>query len=234
MYSDTVSNSVDDMPAVAAERPEVPGSPGVPRWRGTLHRILSIAFIPTVLAVLRHKAFRLIQYSGTTVYLPRGSLGGKGRLSIGKRWFGQPPAPTSVVALKGGRIIVDGNFVVHRGADIRIGNGATLHLGSGYLADNVHIDCHSGVSIGHGVAIAKGTIIMDTDHHTLEGQRSISAPVRIGNHVWIGARVLILKGVTIGDGAVIAAGALVAADVEPGMLYARAPAKPVRPTTWKI
>lgn len=234
MHLDHVSHSGADAMAEGVRSPEIPGSPGVPGWRGKLHRISSIAFIPTLLALLRHRAFRLLQYRGTTVYLPAGSLGGKGRLSIGKRWFGQPSVPTSVVALKGGRIIVNGNFVFHRGADVRIGNGATLSLGSGYLADNVHIDCHAGVSIGHGVAIAKGVMIMDTDHHTLEGQRAISAPIHIGNHVWIGARVIILKGVTIGDGAVIAAGALVAADVAPGMLYARAPAKPVRPTTWRI
>lgn len=223
---------------VAAQDCPTPGA--LARWsqvsplRSRLHRLLSIAVIPTLLARLRHGAFRVICYRGATVHLPRSVLSGGGRLSIGKRWFGQRATPTSVVAMNGGKVCVDGNFVIHRGADVRVSSGATLQLGSGYLGDNVHIDCHAGVVIGHGVAIAKDTTIMDTDHHELTGQKAIALPIRIGDHVWIGTRVTILKGVTIGEGAVIAAGSVVTTDVEPGMLYAGVPARPIRPASWKI
>lgn len=46
-----------------------------------------------------------------------------------------------------------------------------------------------------------------------------TAPVRIGDNVWLGADVVVLKGVTIGDGAVIGAGSIVMKDVPPNTLH---------------
>lgn len=51
--------------------------------------------------------------------------------------------------------------------------------------------------------------------------------VKVGNDVWIGARVTILEGIEIGDGAVIAAGAVVNKDVEPYSIYGGVPAKKI-------
>lgn len=51
--------------------------------------------------------------------------------------------------------------------------------------------------------------------------------VVIGDRVWIGYRAIIMPGVTIGEGAVIAAGAVVTANVEPFIIVAGVPAKPV-------
>lgn len=51
--------------------------------------------------------------------------------------------------------------------------------------------------------------------------------VRIGNDVWLGARVIVLPGVTIGDGAVIAAGAIVRSDIPSFAIAAGVPAKVV-------
>jgi acetyltransferase-like isoleucine patch superfamily enzyme len=53
-------------------------------------------------------------------------------------------------------------------------------------------------------------------------------PVRIGNHVWIGARAVVLKGVTVGDGAVIGAGAVVTQNVPPNTMVAGVPARAIR------
>ena len=50
----------------------------------------------------------------------------------------------------------------------------------------------------------------------------------VGNDVWIGTRSIILDGVKIGNGAVIAAGSVVTKDVEPYMIVAGVPAKPIR------
>lgn len=55
-----------------------------------------------------------------------------------------------------------------------------------------------------------------------------SAPVTIGNDVWIGARAVILDGVTIGDGAIVAAGAVVHADVPPYAIVGGVPARIIR------
>lgn len=49
--------------------------------------------------------------------------------------------------------------------------------------------------------------------------------IKIGNDVWIGAKVTVLDGVTIGDGAIIGAGAVVSKDIPP---YAIAVGSPIR------
>ena len=53
-------------------------------------------------------------------------------------------------------------------------------------------------------------------------------PIKIGNDVWIGARVTILDGVVIGDGAVFAAGAIVTHDVPDYAVVGGVPAKIIR------
>jgi maltose O-acetyltransferase len=53
-------------------------------------------------------------------------------------------------------------------------------------------------------------------------------PVRIGNDVWTGTRVIILAGVKVGDGAVLGAGAVIAKDVPPRAVVAGNPARIIR------
>ena len=75
-------------------------------------------------------------------------------------------------------------------------------------------------------------MIMDFDAHRIHyesGEKnSITAPVSIGNHVWIGAEAIILKGVTIGDGAVIGAGSVVTRDVESCAIVVGNPARVIK------
>ncbi|HEV7252627.1 MAG TPA: DapH/DapD/GlmU-related protein [Mesorhizobium sp.] len=59
--------------------------------------------------------------------------------------------------------------------------------------------------------------------------RRRAARVTIGHDVWIGHGAIILPGRRVGDGAVVAAGAIVTKDVEPYMIVAGNPARPVRP-----
>ena len=61
-----------------------------------------------------------------------------------------------------------------------------------------------------------------------------TAPIHIGNHVWIGTRATILKGVDIGEGAIIAAGAVVTHDVPPHSIVGGVPAKVIAENVkWK-
>jgi len=55
-----------------------------------------------------------------------------------------------------------------------------------------------------------------------------TAPVKIGNDVWIGANVIILDGITIGNGAIIGANSLVTKDVTPYSIVGGIPAKPIK------
>ena len=70
--------------------------------------------------------------------------------------------------------------------------------------------------------------------NAINGNTTISAPIVIEDHVWIGLNVTILKGVRIGTGAVVAAGAVVTADVPPNTLVGGVPAKALKhDITWE-
>jgi len=89
------------------------------------------------------------------------------------------------------------------------------------------------ISIGKNFISAPDVWIVDNDAHGVEpgkrsGQYASSAPVKIGDNVWIGYRAMVLKGVTIGDNSVIAAGAVVTNDIPANSIAAGVPAKVVK------
>ena len=57
---------------------------------------------------------------------------------------------------------------------------------------------------------------------------NLAHPITVGDYAWIGAGAIILPGVTIGEGAVVAAGGVVTKDIEPRMIVAGNPARPLR------
>ncbi len=59
----------------------------------------------------------------------------------------------------------------------------------------------------------------------------VTAPVIIGDNVWIGMNAVILKGVTIGDNSVVAAGSVVTKNIEPNTVVAGNPAVVVKKLT---
>jgi carbonic anhydrase/acetyltransferase-like protein (isoleucine patch superfamily) len=156
-----------------------------------------------------------------------GTLEVNGSLDIGCQWPGSNLyVPGQLYVGPGATLRVADEFRVFTGSRILLETGATLTLGSGYLNLDSRVQCFSSISIGAGVFIGEQVIIRDSDSHELQGGRLAStAPIAIGNHVWIGTRAMILKGVSVGDGAVVAAGAVVTRDVPAGSLVAGVPAE---------
>ena len=123
---------------------------------------------------------------------------------------------------------VKGSFSFFYGADIILFEGAHLTLGdNSFINSNSKIRCHKSITIGDDCAISHDFTVMDSNAHSLDGDRG-TKPVVIGNRVWIGTRVTVLSGVTIGDGAVIAANAVVTEDVPAGALVGGVPAKVIK------
>ena len=134
---------------------------------------------------------------------------------------------TRIQLQKGAKMIVPTHYIIHEGSFITVTPNSMLILHAGFINENVQITCGDKIEIGEGTAIARDVIIRSFDGHPIDGQ-SMSAPITIGKHVWIGQRAMILKGVTIGDDAVIAAGAVVTKDIPAGCLAAGVPAKVIR------
>lgn len=125
-----------------------------------------------------------------------------------------------------------GHFKAFYNTEICLYPNAHLKLGYGYINSGAQIRCMDHITIGNQCAIARNVIIMDFDAHKIyysDGRSNkLTAPVWIGNHVWIGVGATILKGVTIGDNAIVGAGAVVTKDVPPNVIVAGNPARVIK------
>jgi acetyltransferase-like isoleucine patch superfamily enzyme len=95
------------------------------------------------------------------------------------------------------------------------------------IGENVVLRAGGGLTIGNRVLIAAGAAIV-TVGHPIELPRwneNTTAPVHIGDDVWIGVNAVVLPGVTVGNGAVVAAGAVVTEDVPPFTVVGGVPAR---------
>jgi acetyltransferase-like isoleucine patch superfamily enzyme len=114
--------------------------------------------------------------------------------------------------------------------------GAHILIGDDTGLSGTTICAASSIEIGQGCLMGADVMIVDTDFHPLapEGRRyaqvgAATAPVRIGNNVFLGARTVVLKGVTIGDNTVVGAGSVVTKDLPENVLAGGNPAHIIRP-----
>ncbi len=109
--------------------------------------------------------------------------------------------------------------------------GKNIHVGRNvFFNSGCRVQDHGGVFIGDNVLFGHNVVLATLDHDLDPAKRAVlhSAPIRIGNDVWVGANATITKGVTIGDGSVIAAGAVVTRDVPPMTIVGGVPAKVIK------
>jgi len=135
---------------------------------------------------------------------------------------------------------------IDRSASVRIGRGVVmrrnallqvrgdLSIGARtFFNQSLHLCCFDRVTIGRECRFGELVSIHDENHlvdaeTTIDEGRFTTAPIHVGDRVWIGAKATILGGVTIGDDAVVAAHAVVVRDVPAGALVGGVPAKVIR------
>ena len=112
-------------------------------------------------------------------------------------------------------------------------NGSNIHAGDDFLANyNVTILDIAPVYIGSHVLIGPNPLISTVNHPLSPAGRrkhlGTTAPVRIGDDVWIGGNVVVLPGVTIGDNVVIGAGSVVNKDIPSNSVAVGNPCKVIK------
>lgn len=146
---------------------------------------------------------------------------------------------------KGSRIAIGNHFICNSGAENCIDNSscskivvqknAKLLIGHDTGISNTSIYCYTSISIGNHVNIGAGTMIFDTDFHSLNAsgrtnrnkdiENAKKAPISIGNLAFIGTGCIICKGVSIGDKSIVAAGSVVTKDIPAGEVWGGNPAR---------
>jgi len=99
-------------------------------------------------------------------------------------------------------------------------DGGDIQIGDYSGGSGIVLSSRTRITIGKHVNLGGNVRIYDHDFHSLDPERRRlrldeqgadirSAPITIGDDVFVGANAMILKGVTIGDRSIVAAGAIV-------------------------
>ena len=129
--------------------------------------------------------------------------------------------------LIGNRCVLDRDLTIECQGRLDIGNRTIF----GHHCTLAAVDF---VTIGEDCLIAEMVSIRDHDHcfedlHVpIREQGAVTAPVRIGRNVWLGAKVTVTRGVTIGDNCIVGANAVVTRDIPANAIAVGIPAKVIK------
>ncbi len=131
---------------------------------------------------------------------------------------------------RGEHVWVAAPFFVDYGENIHIGHHVEINMNC------VFLDCNE-IRIGNYTGIGPGVHIYTVFHDVIPEKRlpegsnfwkSKTAPVTIGENVWIGGGSIIMPGVKIGDGATIGAGSVVTRDIPSRSIAVGNPCRVIR------
>ena len=196
-----------------------------------------------------HRAVRLFRRDGVAPVVD--AITSRVRSRLFQRRYGYPAG----FLIGSGTVWVTGPYA-SIGRDVHVGRRCrveTIDLHNGHrfnpkltigdrvsINDDVHIGCACEITIGSDVLLAGKIYISDHNHGSYNGKDQDgpdsrpsdrllgTAPVRIGDRVWIGELVSILPGVTIGEGSIIGANSVVSRDIPAYTIAVGTPARPVK------
>lgn len=142
---------------------------------------------------------------------------------------------TELLGGRGANLWITAPFYADYGNNIFFGDNCEVNMNCTFLDDNK-------IVIGENALIAPNVQIYTAFHPTNAADRfgvpmtdgtfefckTQTAPVIIGNNVWIGGGAIIMPGVTIGDNVVIGAGSIVTKDIPSNTIAYGNPCKVAR------
>ena len=154
----------------------------------------------------------------------------EGRINFGCKRYRDSKLETRMLVDKGGTLKVLGDVSISYGADIEVFSGGELTFKGGLVSNlNTVIVCANKIEIGKDVGFGRNITIRDNNggHYiNITGYKD-SAPVIIGDKVWLCESCTIMPGAKIGDGAIIGAHSVVYGNVPAHALVSGNPAKVV-------
>lgn len=132
------------------------------------------------------------------------------------------------------RIVV--GAYTHFGAHARVrAHEGTLRIGSkSVIGIRNTINCWLDIEIGRTCLFGDDVYVCDFDHKTesldlpIKDQGIVKSPVRIGDDVWLGTKVVVTRGTDIGAQSVVAASAVARGVYPPRSIVAGIPGRVVR------
>lgn len=126
---------------------------------------------------------------------------------------------------------------VYRVYGMRIGKGARIGIGTKVIMpgnitlanraivnENCYLDGRGGLEIGEDSSISHGTTIITASHDMNNNFQFYASGVKIGSHVWVGTKAMILDGSVLEDGCVIGAGSVIKTHTKKKGVYVGNPA----------
>src|SRR5579884_2721340 len=164
----------------------------------------------------------------------------KFRLLKGKRvQFGPGFISNGRLQIKGpGRVIFGANVNAwaHKEPNVLItySPDAVIKIGDNTRLNGAGLMAARGITVGCNCLVGSA-VIVDTDFHSVNpdrrtnpGAKVKSAPITIGNNVWLAGQTAVLKGVTIGDNSVVGFRGVVVSNVPSNVVVAGNPVRVVK------
>ncbi|EQB30879.1 MULTISPECIES: acyltransferase [Sphingomonadales] len=132
------------------------------------------------------------------------------------------------------RLVIEDDVRIDRGVRILAANESVVRIGAGARIGLYSVlnggDC---IDVGEKSLISGFVYLQSSMHRFANSGAAIKdqgydhGPVSLGQGAWLAAHVVIMPGRNVGANAIVGSNAVVTEDVEPGMIVAGVPAKPI-------